>query len=138
MKPKALWVDDEPAAVSYERIVVEGLGLEVSLALTADEALDMSRDTCFRFVLLDLILPKDEYGRARGIVDAEAGLSVLTNLRDPKRNAATDHNVRVLVVTAVVSAEFQTRALLSLKDPRDYLTNTTTLRKLKKPQAASR
>ena len=106
MKPKALWVDDEPAAVSYERILAEGLGLDLSLALTAKDALDMSQDTCFRLVVLDLILPKDEYERTRGIVQAEAGLSVLTSLRDTKRNAATHHDVRVLVVTAVVSAEF--------------------------------
>jgi CheY-like chemotaxis protein len=124
MRTKILWIDDEPAAVSYERKLVEQRGFEIVTSLTMEDALEKASNLAFKLVLLDLILPRNDYERERGVVDVEAGLSVLTALRDQKWKGATNNTVRIIVVTAVVSADIQARAHEYLNDQRDYLTKS--------------
>lgn len=100
----ALWVDDEEKSLKYYERRFEEMGVKITRVPTVAGALALLNTRRFDIVLLDLILPLDDYYKARGHVTAESGLQLLRNIRDPSRNGETVADVLVLVVTAVISA----------------------------------
>lgn len=127
MMIRTLWLDDEFTTVPYELTLASSLGCEVTKASTGEEALRLTAQTRFDLVIIDLILPKDEYHRQRGQVDADTGIRLLAAVRDPSRRGATPSDVRVLVATAVVSDDKKALVLPYLSCPDDYLTKPFSL-----------
>jgi CheY-like chemotaxis protein len=96
-RKRILWVDDEPASISYVRQAFEGVGIAVELALSTAEALDILKYRTFSAIISDM-------GRKEGpregyvLLDAirERGLSIpffvysSSNLPEHKREVR-DH-----------------------------------------------
>jgi len=121
MSVQALWIEDEPQSVRFESLVAEERGWHVEFAATVEEALVMSRDRCFNVIIADLILPRDAFEYRRGIVDPEAGIHMLEQIRGGRPGAATPSNVKILVVSAVISPELRCRVTSLLDTEEDYL-----------------
>jgi CheY-like chemotaxis protein len=51
---KILWVDDRPANNAFERESMQAMGLEFTLALSTDEALDILRSQHFAVIISDM------------------------------------------------------------------------------------
>jgi len=75
-KNTILWVDDRPENNVYERKAFEAMGIEISLALSTDEALDRLDKFKYSAIISDM-------GRKEG---ADEGYVLLKEIRDQGKN----------------------------------------------------
>jgi CheY-like chemotaxis protein len=121
MSVRALWVEEEPESLVYERKLAEENGWQITSVATVREALDLVAHRPFDVLLVDLILPLSEYELRRGHVSVDAGLALIRSIRDPLRCGATGHDVPLLVISAVVTPDRKAVVLDSLASPTHYL-----------------
>jgi CheY-like chemotaxis protein len=69
---RCLWVDDDAAGNVYERRMLERLGIEIDLARSTTEALQLLIGRRYDLIITDLARPDGD-----GILDAEAGIHML-------------------------------------------------------------
>jgi CheY-like chemotaxis protein len=113
--------DDEPHSLRYETTVAASGGWNVTFADTAARAVELLDTRQFRLVLLDLILPRDDYNKERGLTDPDVGIHLLRSIRARQASSPTPPTVRVLVVSCVVSEDICAIAGASLIDAHDFL-----------------
>lgn len=117
---EVLWVEDEPHTLRYERRLAEAFGWRITTCDTVEQAIHLLKTNSYDLVIVDLMLPMDEYNKRRGFLDPGAGVALLTHIRDPRRDDATPPSVTTLVITAVISSD--TRAeVLNYVDDRHFL-----------------
>lgn len=121
MSIKVLWVEDEPSSLRYEWKLAEQQAWQITPADTVSRAKDLLNDTAFDLVVVDLILPLDDYHKQRGYVDPDAGVQLVESIRDSTRKGCTPPNVPLLVVTAVVSLDRKAKVVKKLASDRYYL-----------------
>jgi CheY-like chemotaxis protein len=121
MAINVLWVEEEPSSLRYERSRVAQLGWNLTECTTVAEASKLIQNRIFDLIILDLILPKDESTLKNGMVDTEAGISLLKYIRDPQRLGKTALNVPVLVVSAIGSPEQRSEVIKMLTSERYFV-----------------
>ncbi|HWI64321.1 MAG TPA: hypothetical protein VNT75_20975 [Symbiobacteriaceae bacterium] len=119
---QCLWVEDEPESVVWERHIARTMGWEVTLAKTAEAAAEALTAKRFDVVVLDLILPANDYTAERGPIDQDSGLKILAHIRDPQRVGQTPNSVKVLVFSCVLESATRRRTTAMLTSGSDYLT----------------
>lgn len=118
---KVLWVDDEPHSLRYEHKLAQRYGWELHFASTAQEALDVTARDRFDLLILDIILPQNQYYLDRGFVHEDSGLKLLATLKEPSREALTPHDVPIGVITAVISPDKRAQIIKLLPSDQFYL-----------------
>jgi len=121
MAVNALWVEDEPSSLRYERSRVVQLGWNLTLCTNVAQASKLLQDYVFDLIILDLILPKDEPAQKNGMVDTEAGILLLNYIRDPQRSGQTPSDVPVLIVSAIGSPEQRSEVIKMLTSERYFV-----------------
>ena len=121
MSTKVIWIEEEPGYVRYEQLEAQARGWVITSVRTADEALEKVRTVEFDLVVLDLILPRDEYDDKRGLINTRAGVDFLRALRDPAEGSRTPPHVPVLVISCVVSPSARREVISHLSDDRFFL-----------------
>jgi CheY-like chemotaxis protein len=121
MAINVLWVEEEPSSLRYERSRVAQLGWNLIECTTVAEAVKLIQNHTFDLIILDLILPKDESTLKNGMVDTEAGISLLKYIRDPQRLGKTALDVPVLVVSAIGSPEQRFEVIKMLTSERHFI-----------------
>lgn len=121
MSINVLWVEDEQNSMSYEVALAELQHWQITWADTAARGLELVRDTAFDLVVVDLILPQNDFEKTRGFVDAVAGVHLIESVREPTREGCTPPDVPILVITAVVTDEIKAKVLDKLESSRYYL-----------------
>lgn len=121
MSIKVLWVEDEPNSMTYEVMLAEQRGWHITSAETASRALDLVRDRSFDLVVVDLILPQNNYEKERGHFDPYAGIHLIESVRQRTTSGHTPPDVPILVITAVVTDDLRARVLDKLESSRYYL-----------------
>jgi len=122
MSINVLWVEEEPQSLRYERKLAEQQGWNITSADTVSRAMELINDTAFDLVVVDLILPSNDFHKQRGYVTPDAGIQFIEAIREPTRKGNTPANVPLLVVTAVVSPEQKARVVKKLTSDQYYLT----------------
>jgi CheY-like chemotaxis protein len=100
MSIKVLWVDDEPQSLRYEWILAQQQGWHITSADTVSKAMGLIKDTAFDLVVVDLILPWDDFRKQRGNVDPNAGIRLIESIAEPTRTGRTPPDVPLCVITA--------------------------------------
>jgi CheY-like chemotaxis protein len=118
---KVLWVEEEPNSLRFERILAQQHGWQITSVETVSDASRLLNDERFDLVIVDLILPLDEFRKARGHVDPDAGLGLVDSIRNSARMGRTPATVPLLVVSAVVSPDRKARVVAKLTTERYYL-----------------
>jgi CheY-like chemotaxis protein len=72
-----LWLEDEQEAMRYEKRLARNDGWRITQATHAEEAYGHLTRRRFDLLVLDLILPRDEYERRRGVVEPKTGIELL-------------------------------------------------------------
>jgi CheY-like chemotaxis protein len=121
MAISVLWVEEEPSSLRYERSRVVQLGWNLEECTTVAEASKLIQNHIFDLIILDLILPKDEATLKNGMVDTEAGISLLKYIRNPQRLGKTASNVPVLVISAIGSPEQRSDVIKMLASERHFI-----------------
>ncbi|MEA2237018.1 MAG: two-component system, OmpR family, response regulator QseB [Thermoanaerobaculia bacterium] len=85
MCPKALIVEDEPAARNLLAQLMEGLGFEVDLAADGEVAMSLLSAHDYELILLDIVLPK------------VSGIEVMESLKGDRAHLLG----RIIVVTGL-------------------------------------
>lgn len=116
-----LWVDDEPETVYFESRVAETLGFTVTWSMTVADAIERTRAKVFDLIVVDIILPMDEYEQRRGHINTDAGVALIETLRDPRRKAATSCDVPLVVVSATIDSDILHRILNAFGQNGFYL-----------------
>lgn len=114
-----LWVEDEPQSVRYEQKLAEQHGWRIVFAETVSKALELISDTAFDLVVIDLILPLDDFHHQRGYVDPNMGIQLIEMIQEPTREGCTPPDVPLLVISAVVPPS--PRVIEKLTSERYYL-----------------
>jgi CheY-like chemotaxis protein len=118
---KVLWVEEEQDSLRYERGIAIGQGWDITSASTVSEAMDLVSKDHFDLIVADLILPPDEFAKARGSVDVNAGIRFLEWIRSATHESRTPPTVMVVVITAVVSPETKSRVAEKLVPSQYYI-----------------
>lgn len=121
MSHRILWVEEEIHTTRWERLSIEAQDSTVVVVRTVAEGLEALQREAFDAVIADLILPPDQYSLLRGVVDPRAGVELVQQIRDPSREGATRHDVKLVVLSAVISPELKAEVLGCLDSPADYL-----------------
>ena len=101
MTLNVLWVEDEPSSMKYEQILAKNEGWIITSADTASKALELIKDTSFDLMVVDLILPDDEFQKERGFAMSEYGIRLVRRTRDLSRAGQTKPDVPLLIITAI-------------------------------------
>ena len=118
---KALWVEEEPFSLAWERTLATARGIEITSCACVEEAKEAIEKQCFDAAICDLILPCSKEHKTTGYVTADAGLEFIAYLRDPTRKGATPANLFVCVVSAVHTPETRSAVCRYLLCERHYL-----------------
>jgi CheY-like chemotaxis protein len=121
MSLNVLWVDDEPQSLRYERILADQQGWNITSADTVSRAMELINNTAFDLVVIDLILPLDDFQKQRGYVTPDAGIQFVEAITEPTRKGSTPANVPLLVISAVISDEHKAKVVKKLVSTRYYL-----------------
>jgi CheY-like chemotaxis protein len=121
MTINALWVEEEPSSLRYERGRVKYLGWNITSCDTVVEASKLIRAQAFDVVILDLILPTDESALRKGMVSTEAGIALLNDIRNQMRPGPTPPDVPLLVVSAIGSKEQRFAVVKMLSSERYFI-----------------
>ena len=121
MTINALWVEEESSSLRYERGRAKELGWEITLCETVIQASELIRSNTFDLLILDLILPMDQSTLHKGMVETEAGITLLKDIRDPSRLGQTSSDVPILIISAVGSMEQRLKVIKMLPDERFFL-----------------
>ena len=111
MTIKVLWVDEEPHTLRYESRLAEARGWKITWVSSADEGMHLVKRRRFDLLVVDLILPLDEYENQRGVTDVENGLRLVEQIRVPDRKGRTPCDVPMVVVSAVITPKRLNRVL---------------------------
>jgi CheY-like chemotaxis protein len=122
MSINVLWVEDEPDSLRYERKLAEQQGWNITSADTVSRAMTLINDTAFDLVVVDLILPLDDFHKQQGYVTPDTGIQFIDAVREPTRKGSTPANVPLLVLTAVISPEQKAKVTKKLISDQYYLT----------------
>jgi CheY-like chemotaxis protein len=90
-----LWVDDRPSNTRYERKALEELGAEIHLAIDTSDALLITNEIAFDFIISDMARPSGQ----------RAGYILLSHLRE--MNA----NVPFVIYAGSNSPQYKTEAI---------------------------
>jgi CheY-like chemotaxis protein len=96
---KLLWIEDEWEELLLERPLKE-LGLQLTCAQTAQQARHLLDTESFDAVLLDIMLPEDDFELDHKMAQRDLGAKLLAELRDPGRQWSTPPSVPVVAYTA--------------------------------------
>ena len=121
MAIRVLWVEDEPESLSYQRIWATQQGWCIADADNAQDALEKIREESFRVVVLDLILSESRYAKERGYVNPDVGVNLMRSIRDLPEDNCTPPNVKLLVISAVVTPNRRAAVFEHLTAEEDYL-----------------
>jgi CheY-like chemotaxis protein len=119
-----LWIDDE--ALTYTRLYRElvrilGNADRLTLATTVENALaSLGSDKRYDLLLLDVMLPQNEAEGRLNLVDLDAGIGLLRDIRQGKF-AAADPSIPTVVYTARGNGAKLAELRALLDDNRDIL-----------------
>ena len=122
MSIDVLWVEEEQRSLRYEMRLAEQQGWNITYVDTVSRAIELMNDTAFDLIVVDLILPLEEFHKQRGFVTPKAGIQLIESIRDSSRKGRTPQNVPLLVISAVVSPEQKAKVVKTLASDRYYLT----------------
>ena len=120
MTLNVLWVEDEPSSMRFELILAKKEGWIVTIANTVSKALELIKNISFDLIVVDLIMPDDEFQETRGYANAEAGIGLVRSIRDTSRGGPTNPDIPLLVITAI-DRESAKEVLRELPSARYYI-----------------
>jgi CheY-like chemotaxis protein len=121
MSINVLWVEDERESLLYEINLAKRQNWEITFVDNVKNALDRIKDYSYDLIVLDLILPADNYSKLRRHVDPNVGLEFINTIRDPTRIGCTRSDVRLLVLSAVASDDRKAKVVEKLESDKYYL-----------------
>ncbi len=101
---KTLWLDEEPVSLSHQIKLLKSRGWQVDLCDNVEDALKTIAEQTYDVLFCDLILPRTPFEATTHFVDAEAGDKFIAEVRNTARHGGTKPSVRIVVVTARLSA----------------------------------
>ncbi len=101
MSINVLWVEDEPSSMRYEQQLAKNEGWAITFADTVSEALELIREKDFDLIVVDLIMPMDDFEKKRGYANPESGTRLVKDITNSGREGRTQPNVPILVITAM-------------------------------------
>jgi CheY-like chemotaxis protein len=122
-----LWVEDEKSTLRYEQTYALANGWNIKTVDTVEAAQNEIQNKEYPLILMDLILPRNNYFLKRGEVDADIGIELLQWIRDPFRKGKTRPDVLVFIISAVLSQDRIGKVMEILNNRGYYLNKPLTV-----------
>jgi CheY-like chemotaxis protein len=125
MSINVLWVEDEPASMRWEHLTAQNEGWIITFADTVSKALELMKDRFFDLIVVDLIIPDDEFQKRRGFAGPQSGIRLVRSIRDTGRVGLTKNDVPLLAITAM-GQETAKEVIKELSSTRYYINKPIT------------
>lgn len=121
MAIKVLWVEEEPDSVRFEMAIAKNMNWDIEQVNSAMKAIELINKKKFDLIILDIIIPIDEFNSKRGLISDEGGIRVLEEIRNPNRKKGTDNNVKVIIITCVMTPKKKEKIIKLLESEKYYI-----------------
>lgn len=123
MKPKLLWLEEEPETLQFEKDIIEkNYGWDIIFINNKEEAINKINEIKFNLIITDLILPENEFYAQTNYLQQNVGISFVKEIRNSNRKGLTNSKVPIIVISCIMSQDYKTKVIPFLETPEHYLT----------------